>query len=221
MLNSYKKKEKELDDMIETIKEDEKKKQQDAKNEFSAFREETRNRTNEETNHMKLQLEARFSKHHGELEQLHTKYAGDTSKKIEDHTSLFSQNKTMSKQIERQLRSIANKKAKIDLTRLKILQHSKESALRNQTLKKEKDNIARNYQELKTKMKQFRDEEARRLVELVNNSRNAVHQLTEYHNLGEKILKTAELARRLETEKEKVLPFYENSANIDEIPEEL
>ena len=32
------------------------------------LREETRNRTNEETNHMKLQLEARFSKHHGELE---------------------------------------------------------------------------------------------------------------------------------------------------------
>lgn len=80
----------------------------------------------------------------------------------------------MSKNIERQLRSIANKKAKIDLTRLKILQHSKESQLRNQTLKKEKDNIARNYQELKNKMKLFRDEEARRLVELVNNSRNAV-----------------------------------------------
>ena len=37
MLNNYKKKEKELDDMIETIKEDEKKKQQDAKNEFSAY----------------------------------------------------------------------------------------------------------------------------------------------------------------------------------------
>ena len=59
----------------------------------------------------------------------------------------------MSKEIERKLRSIANKKAKLDLTRLKILQHSKESSLRNQTLKKEKDNIARNYQELKNKMK--------------------------------------------------------------------
>ena len=32
------------------------------------FREETRNKTNEETNHMKLSLESRFSKHHGELE---------------------------------------------------------------------------------------------------------------------------------------------------------
>jgi hypothetical protein len=54
--------------MIETIKEDEKKKATDARNDFSSFREETRNKTNEETNHMKLQLEGRFSKHHGELE---------------------------------------------------------------------------------------------------------------------------------------------------------
>lgn len=58
-------------------------------------------------------------------------------------------------------------------------------------------------------------------MELVNNSRNAVVQLTEYHNLGEKILKTAELARRLETEKEKVLPFYENTTTDEEIPEDL
>ena len=39
--------------------------------------------------------------------------------------------------------------------------------------------------------------------------------------LVEKILKTAELARRLETEKEKVLPFYENTTTDDESPEDL
>jgi hypothetical protein len=39
--------------------------------------------------------------------------------------------------------------------------------------------------------------------------------------LGEKILKTAELSRRLETEKEKVLPFYESTIDEDEIPEDL
>ena len=37
MLQSYKKKEKELEDMIETIKEEEKKKNTDARNEFSAL----------------------------------------------------------------------------------------------------------------------------------------------------------------------------------------
>lgn len=70
-------------------------------------------------------------------------------------------------------------------------------------------------------MTKFREEESRRLKELVNNSRNAVLKLTEYASMGEKILKTAELCRRLETEKEKVLPFYENSVDEVEIPEDL
>lgn len=78
-------------------------------------------------------------------------------------------------------------------------------------------------------MTKFREEESRRLKELVNNSRNAVIKLTEYKELGEKILKTAELCRRfnywiicrLETEKEKVLPFYEDTVDPNEIPEDL
>jgi dynein regulatory complex subunit 2 len=59
------------------------------------------------------------------------------------------------------------------------------------------------------------------LKELTNNSRNAVLKLKEYTKLGEKILKTAELCRRLETEKEKILPFYESVIDESEIPESL
>jgi len=39
------------------------------------------------------------------------------------------------------MRSIANLKAKIDLWKLKILQHTKEFKARNAALKKEKENI--------------------------------------------------------------------------------
>lgn len=70
-------------------------------------------------------------------------------------------------------------------------------------------------------MLKFREEQSRRLKELVNNSRNAVQRLTEYKDLGEKILKTAELCRRLETEKEKVIPFYEGTVNESEIPKDI
>ena len=42
------------------------------------------------------------------------------------------------------------------------------------------------------------------------NSKMCMDKLTEYQKLGEKILKTAELCRKLETEKEKVLPFYQS-----------
>lgn len=55
---------------------------------------------------------------------------------------------------------------------------------------------------------------------MTNNSRNAVEKLKEYLELGERILKTAELCRRQETEKEKVLPFYETTVDESEISEE-
>jgi len=40
-------------------------------------------------------------------------------------------------------------------------------------------------------------------------------------SLGERILKTAELCRKLETEREKVLPFYESTVDDATVPEEL
>ena len=85
-------------------------------------------------------------------------------------------------------------------------------------MKKEKENISNSYHDLKHKMQKFREEEFNRLKDLTNNSRNTVLKLKEYALLGEKILKTAELCRRLETEKEKVLPFYEGTVDDDEIP---
>lgn len=57
------------------------------------------------------------------------------------------------------MRNIANKRANIELMRLKILSHRKECESRNAALKKEKDNIARSYTELKKKMLKFREEE--------------------------------------------------------------
>ena len=59
-------------------------------------------------------------------------------------------------------------------------------------------------------MIQFRDDEEKRLINLTTNSKNCMDKLKGYQKLGEKILKTAELCRKLETEKEKVLPFYQS-----------
>ena len=42
--------------------------------------------------------------------------------------------------------------------KFKIQQHKKECNARNLALRKEKDNIAKNYQDLKLKMNKFREE---------------------------------------------------------------
>ena len=65
-----------------------------------------------------------------------------------------------------------------------------------------------------------REKEEKRLGDLTTNSKNCMDKLKEYQKLGEKILKTAELCRKLETEKEKVLPFYQSDeVQMEEVPD--
>lgn len=69
---------------------------------------------------------------------MHQKYSSDTGKKTEEHTKNFEENKKMTISIDELARKIATKRSKIDLLKLKILQHKKESTARNNALKKEK-----------------------------------------------------------------------------------
>ena len=98
----------------------------------------------------------------------------------------------------------------------KIKQNESECKDRNNRLRAEKDMIHKHYLDLKKKMIQTRDEEGRRLAQLTMNSKECMDTLKDYEKLGLKILKTAELCRKLETEREKVLPFYESQIDAEE-----
>ena len=115
---------------------------------------------------------------------MHQKYQSDTGKRTEEHKKAFEENKKMTENIDNLMRDCSIKKSKIDLLKLKILQHKKQCMARNNALRKEKQNISKNYQELKEKMNKFRQEEERRLKELTNNSRNAVEKMKEHLSLG-------------------------------------
>ena len=77
--------------------------------------------------------------------------------------------------------------------------------------------IVSQFHALKRRMATTRNRQEERLGELTTNSKMCMDTLNDYKKLGEKILKTAELCRKLETEKEKVLPFYQSEEqNLDE-----
>merc|ERR1740127_293625 len=98
--------------------------------------------------------------------------------------------------------------ASIQHWKLKIQQNRQECEERNDQLRKEKEHINKHFQELKGKMNHFRTEEKKRLADLTQNARNCNKSLKDQLGLAERILKTAELCRKFETEREKVLPFY-------------
>jgi len=65
-----------------------------------------------------------------------------------------------------------------------------------------------------------RNKEEKRLGDLTMNTKRCMDNLKDYQRLGEKILKTSELCRKLETEKEKVLPFYQSDeVTLEEVPD--
>merc|ERR1712048_1287714 len=98
--------------------------------------------------------------------------------------------------------------ASIQHWKQKIQQNKQECEERNTQLRTEKDHIAKHFQELKGKMNHFRTAEKKRLADLTLNARNCMKSLNDQLSLAEKIIKTAELCRKFETEREKVLPFY-------------
>jgi len=221
ILNIHRRQIQELEELIETIDEDAKAKALAAKQDFENFREDIKNRNMEEQDNIRLQLEGKQKKLNTNLETLHQRYISETQTKNDDHFTLFNENKKKTKAIDNLVKEIDRLKAKIEHMKLKIHQHTKESKKKNDALRKEKENITKNYQELKIKMMKAREEKNRRLTELVTNSRNADLKLKESLTLGERILKLAELCRKLETEREKVIPFYDTTVEDATVPEEL
>ena len=65
-------------------------------------------------------------------------------------------------------------------------------------------------------MNSHREKEYERLTRVTLLSNDAIKKLTQVKEQGDKILRAAEMCRRMETEEEKVLPFYTSSLTPEE-----
>ena len=210
----------ELLDMIETIRENEENKLNEMRNVFESTREETKNRNVEELETMKQDLIKKIEALDASFEVAFNRFVSETNQKAAIYEDLLTNNQKDSDQINLFQRQINRLKEQTTYLTMKINQNKKECDERNSRVKKERDSIVKHYHQLKKTMQQTRDKEERRLGDLTMNSKACMDTLTGYRKLGEKILKTAELCRKLETEKEKVLPFYQSDEiTLEEVPD--
>jgi predicted Zn-ribbon and HTH transcriptional regulator/outer membrane murein-binding lipoprotein Lpp len=211
----------ELEDMISTIEEEETAKLAKLKEDADGLREETKNAKMEELETMKHDLIKKIESLDQSFEICFSNYVSETDAKSSEYTTKLNDNQKASTEISQLMRDINRLKEIISHWILKRAQNQKECGDRNDKLLSEKVTILKHYHELKRKMTEFREEESRRLTNLTKNSKACMDTLRGYQKLGERILKTAELCRKLETEREKVLPFYENETDGMEINEEF
>ena len=105
------------------------------------------------------------------LENLFKKFMYDSKEKFQKYTQLMEINAKSTKSIEESIKRIKKIKTKIKLISLKILQTWKEFELKNQKIWNENNEIASNFLSLKKKMFEFRNDEKKKLVVLINESR--------------------------------------------------
>jgi len=198
----------ELTLIVEQVEKDEKNREQADLTDHQSQFEMIRNRNIEEDHQMKSNLEEKIEDTRSKCKEKLQLYQNQTENNTSEYRQFLSRDASLSKQVERKLRQVERMQASIQHWKQKIAQNRQECEERNAQLRTEKDHIARHFQELKAKMNQFRTEEKKRLADLTQNARNCINSLNGQLGLAEKIIKTAELCRKFETEREKVLPFY-------------
>mmetsp|Transcript_30174 Transcript_30174/g.76318 ORF Transcript_30174/g.76318 Transcript_30174/m.76318 type:complete len:487 (-) Transcript_30174:181-1641(-) len=198
----------ELTLIIEQVERDEKNREQADITDYQSQFEMIRNRNIEEDHQMKSGLEEKIEDTRAKCKEKLQLYQNNTESSTSDYKEYLQRDATLSKQVERKLRQVTRMHDAIQHWKLKISQNKQDCEERNAQLRTERDHIAKHFQELKAKMNHLRSEEKKRLADLTQNARNCIKSLNDQLSLAEKILKTAQLCRKFETEREKVLPFY-------------
>lgn len=217
MLIKFRQEKKELMAVIETIESDENDREAEAKHSFEQLREEIRNRNLEEINMLRISLDAQIEDLEQHFETAHLNYLQQTAQRTHDFKELTQNDQRLSHEIELKKKKIDNLQTNIQQWRAKIRQLNRETEERNRLLLEEKHSIQKHYQQLKQRIQVYRGTQNQRLLQLSQSANTCKDTLKSKLELAARVLQLAELARKLETEHEQILPFV-SEVEIDDVP---
>lgn len=150
-----------------------------------------------------------------EIQRRNDKFKQESDGRMMQFQQMFDKHKKRQRTMKANEEEIIKTAAEISHWRRKIKSNERESKEANERLKTEKENLSQHFRQLKDTMAQFRATEARKLAEISVAYEDAINHVTEKLGLAEKILKYAEMTRKLETEREQVLPFPQSIVESD------
>lgn len=205
---------KELQNIITAVEAEENERILESKQNHETEREEIRNKNLEGINELRINLENKIEDLERQFDDAHSSYVDNTSQANENFKKLKSEDATLSLHIFEKKKKIIRLQMNLASWRKKLEYNSKECLTRNVALREQKEAISKHCNILKGKMKRFRSSEAKRLTDLTVLSREALQTNQSVLAHAERLLQLSELSRKMETEREKVTPFYE-STNIN------
>jgi hypothetical protein len=142
-------------------------------------------------------------------------FKGKSEGKTQQYVQMYEKDKQRKRTMKLNEEQILRNAAEISHWRRKIKNNARESKESNDRLRAEKENLSLHFRELKATMAHFRLLENRKLAEISVAFEGSIDSMNEKLMLAEKILKYAEMTRKLETEKEEIMPFTKSICEDD------
>lgn len=199
--------------LINEIEKRELNEQHEIKQIHETEREELRNKNLEDLNVLKISLEAEIEEYEKQFDETHDRYIESTEDKNREFAELKQKDEKLSTEIENLMKRIELLQQQLIFWKKKIANNDKDSNQKIKILKKNKSQLMQQYKSLKSKMSKFRKLQNERLSNIVSSARETNEKNTNILLIGQRILKYAQMADKLQTEKEKVLPFGNDIIN--------
>lgn len=206
----------ELQDILFAMEQNFSDRENEAKSDFQSMRDEIKNKNLEEKHALRVQLEAAIEKLWEEFNEALKNYQDTTEERKKAFEELKAKDEKSAKEIEMQMRKLQRISENISQLKSKMAANGRECEERNRQLREERELMLAHFQDLKGQMNKLRASEHERLTKLTLQSNAALKELKRKSEKGEHILRLSEMCRKLETEEEKVLPFYASSLTAEE-----
>jgi len=188
----------------------------DAKHEFSSIKDDVKNKNLEEKHALRIQLEGTVEELWRQFQGALTQYTSSTEERKRQFEELKQKDQKNAKDIETQMKKLMKLQETTVQYKTKFANNVRDFEDRNKGLREDKETIQRKYSALKDRMIMFREMESRKLTDMAILSNFVLKELQKKVQKAERILRIAEMNRKLETEEEKILPFYKESVHPTE-----
>ena len=172
-------------------------------------------RSQESISALNMHLMEQITQVNEQMKLANKEYKEKSENKMTQFHQLFEEHKKMQREMRENEKAIAKHAADISHWRRKIKNNMTESKEENDRLRQEKETLSLHFRKLKDVMARFRATEAAKLAEISVAFEDTINALQKKLQLADNILKYSEMTRKLETEREQIIPFPNSIADDD------
>eukprot|EP00727_Mastigamoeba_balamuthi_P011269 m51a1_g6765 hypothetical protein (529) ;mRNA; r:99994-101816 len=207
VVESQKSRESELRAVIRAMEEDFKQKEVSGRQHFASTLQEQKERSTDDIGAVRESLDLKIDALQGSFEAANKEYQREIGPVLEEFKKAHDQDQQKEKEIAAAERKLVRLQESLTAWRVKLGTSVREHEEAQTRLREEKEIAAAHYAQLKMRMARVRDMQRERLLELTRLANAATKGLEERLSLAERVLRASEVADKLKTEQERVLPF--------------